>query len=242
MNLWKKILSVTAFTLIVGGIYLFTVWKHRQNPGVVGQPAAPALSQDDLAVVRTFEQQHYEDVLRLQGTSLWMKNGYTIPYYHFKGGHIDFAHPVGLIPPGERLDVKKVVKAPVPSNVDDSIGHGSRQVFLVFALATPAAATDLFATPTGVMDGAEEQYYCDMLYFYDDPHSIYTHWSKDMWAAIEAHQVKPGMSEMQTRMSIGQKIRPEGEQEGDRTVVYTYAGKKWTIAYEKDHATSIRTE
>jgi hypothetical protein len=242
MNLWKKILSVTAFTLVVGSIYLFTVWKHRQNPGVVGQSATPALSQDDLAVVRTFEQQHYEDVLRLVGTSVWMKNGYTIPYYPYKGGRIDFAHPAGLIPPAQRLDVKKVVKAPVPSSVDDGIGHGSRQVFLVFALPAPAAAGEQFATPTGAIDGAEEQYYCDMLYFYDDPHSIYSHWPKDMWAAINAHQVKPGMSELQTRMAIGEKVQLGGEQEGDRTVVYTLAGKKWTITYEKDHATSIRTE
>jgi len=34
----------------------------------------------------------------------------------------------------------------------------------------------------------------DILFFYDDPHMIYDHWSKDVWAAIDAHQVKPGMS------------------------------------------------
>jgi len=238
MKLWQKILSVSSFTLIVGGIYLFTVWKQRQNPGV--QPSASqSMSQDDLAVVRTFEQQHYEDVLRLQGTSVWMKNGYTIPYFPYNAGRIDFAHPVGLIPPAQRLDVKRVVKAPVPATVDDGLGHGSRQVFLVFAL--PAAA-QLYATPTGAIDGAEEQYYCDLLYFYDDPHSVYNNWPKDMWAAIDAHQAKPGMSELQTRMAIGQKVHLEGEQEGDRTVVYTLAGKKWTIAYEKNHATSIYTE
>ncbi len=38
-----------------------------------------------------------------------------------------------------------------------------------------------------------EAYFCDMLFFYDDPHTIYDHWPKDVWAAIDARQVKPGI-------------------------------------------------
>ena len=52
MKSWQKFLIPTAFTLLIGGIYLFTVWKQRQDPGVVARNSAPKLSADDLAVVR----------------------------------------------------------------------------------------------------------------------------------------------------------------------------------------------
>ncbi len=37
MKTWKIVVIPTVITLTIGGIYLFTVWKHRQNPGVAGQ-------------------------------------------------------------------------------------------------------------------------------------------------------------------------------------------------------------
>ncbi|MGA3045708.1 MAG: hypothetical protein ABSD67_03755 [Terracidiphilus sp.] len=37
MRTWKVILATTAITLAVGGAYLFIVFKHRANPGVIGQ-------------------------------------------------------------------------------------------------------------------------------------------------------------------------------------------------------------
>jgi len=150
---------------------------------------------------------------------------------------------VGLIPAAQKLDVKTIVKASPPASVDDGIDHGSRQVFAVFALSGSA---NLYATAIGVIEngqgGSQEQYYCDLLFYYDDPHTIYDNWPKDVWAAIDAHQVKPGMSELETRMSIGQKIQTEGGTEGNRTVTYDQAGKHWTIAYTDNHATSISSQ
>jgi hypothetical protein len=241
MKLWQKVLGITLCTLLVGGIYLYIIFSRRQNPGVIGKAdPSQALSQDDLAVVRTFSQQHFEDVLSLAKTSVWMKNGNTIAYFPTVQARIDFAHPVGLIPPAQRMDIRKIVKSAVPPTVDDGIGHGRQQVFAVFTL--PGSGTQQYATPLGVIDGPTEAYYCDILYYYDDPHSIYDHWPKDVWTAIDAHQVKPGMSELQTRMAIGQKIHFTGNQEGDRTVTYTALGKTWTITYEKNHATIINAQ
>jgi hypothetical protein len=149
-----------------------------------------------------------------------------------------FARRVGLIPAAQRLEVKKIVKAAVPPKEDDGVGHGSRQAFAVFALP---GGTDLFAAPIGTMEGGQEAYYTDLLFFYDDPHAIYDHWPKDVWAAIDAHQVKPGMSELETRMAIGQKMHADGDKEGDRTVTYDQDGKQWTVTYVKNRATTILT-
>ena len=236
MKGWKIFLVATTITLAIGGSYLFTVWRHRQNSGVVGQDTAPKETMDDVAVVRMEFPQHFDDLKDLEGKSVWMKNGYTMPYFPFVNGKVEFAKRVGVIPSAQRLDVKKFIKAAAPNDVDDGISHGSRQAMAVFTL--PGANAE-YATPVGVMDAGGEQYYCDLLFFYDDPHTIYSHWPKDLWAAIDAHQVKPGMNELQTRMAIGQKMHPDSQNEGNRTVTYDQDGKKWTVTFANNRATHV---
>jgi hypothetical protein len=103
-------------------------------------------------------------------------------------------------------------------------------------------AKEQFATPVGFTQGQEEHYFCDLLFYYDDPHTIYSNWPKDTWAAINAHQVKPGMSELQTRMAIGMKAHPDGQVEGSRTVDYDMNGKHTIVTYRGNHATDIKNQ
>jgi hypothetical protein len=63
-----------------------------------------------------------------------------------------------------------------------------------------------------------------------------------VWAAIDAHQVKPGMSELETQTAVGSKMHPDGETVGDRTVTYNQEGKVWTVTYVKNRATTILTK
>lgn len=240
MKTWKIVVVPTLITFAIGSIYLFFVWKQRQNPGVIGQAdSSQTLTSDDLVVMRAFSPQHFEDTERLSGTAVWMKNGYTMPYFSYEGGRVEFGKRVGLIPSAQRLEVKKVIKSTVPATVDDGMSHGSRQAFAVFALP---GSPNLYATAIGAMDASQEAYYTDLLFFYDDPHTIYSHWPKDVWAAIDAHQVKLGMSELETRMAIGQKIHATGQTEGDRTVSYDQDGRHWTITYVGNKATAIKSE
>ena len=239
MKTWQKAGLITLVTVAIGGIYLFSVFEHRRNPGVLPETAAEQnLTPDDVAVVRMKFMTSFDDALKLQGTSVWMKNGYTIPYFPFKAGRVVFTKSVGVIPSAQRLDIKKVIKAAVPAQVDDGISHGTRQVFAVFALP---GSTNLYATPIGAIDGSQEEYFTDLLFFYDDPHGIYDNWPKNVWAAIDAHQVIPGMSELQTRMSIGQKTQSNGSSEDNRTINYDEAGKIWTVTFVNNKATTIKT-
>ncbi len=61
-----------------------------------------------------------------------------------------------------------------------------------------------------------------------------------MWATIDEHQVKPGMSELETRMAIGSKVHNDSSTVGNRTITYDQAGKKWSVTYVDNHATTIR--
>lgn len=238
MKAWKVFLAITLVTLAIGGIYLYSVFKQRESPGVTEQKAAQdTLSKDDLVVMRQYFPQHFDDLQRLEGTTVWMQNGYTMPYFAYTGGRVDFAKKIGLIPATQEMEVKKIIKAAAPAKVDDGIEHGSRQAFAVFALP---GAKELYATPVGYMQGNEEAYYTDLLFYYDNPHKTYGYWGKDVWAAIGAHEVKPGMSELEVRMAIGHKMQTDSQTEGDRTVTYDMNGKKWAVTFVKNHATEIK--
>jgi hypothetical protein len=63
-----------------------------------------------------------------------------------------------------------------------------------------------------------------------------------VWAAIDAHQVKPGMSELQTRTAIGMRAQPDSQKEGDRTVDYDVNGKHTVVTYQHDKATTIQSQ
>lgn len=237
MKPWKVFVVTTAITLVIATIYGYSIWKKRHNSGVTNQPEQK-LTMDDVAVVRMEFPAHFDDLKDLEGKSVWMKNGYTMPYFPYAGGKVDFKKRVDVIPPLQKLEIKKAIKAAVPADVDDGISHGTRQALLIFTL--PGDDKHEFATPVGATDGNEEQYYDDMLFFYDDPHTIYTHWPKDVWTAIDAHQVKAGMNELQARLAVGQKIQTDNPQtEGNRTVSYDAGGKKWSVTFRDDKATTV---
>jgi hypothetical protein len=240
MKTWQKIAIMTLVTLAIGGIYLFSVFEHRRNPGVLPQTAPDQnLTPDDVAVVRMKFMTSFDDAVKLQGTSVWMKNGYTMPYFAYEAGHIVFSKRIGLIPSAQQLDIKKIIKASPPDQVDDGISHGTRQAFAVFALPN---SSDLYATVIGAFDGSQEEYFCDVLFYYDDPHTIYDNWPKNVWAAIDAHQVIPGMNELQTQMSIGHEQEVESSGGGSRTITYDQAGKKWTITFVDRKASKIQIQ
>ena len=240
MRTWQKILIPTLITFAIGGIYLFIVFKQRQNPGVVGtKEPEQHLNADDVAVVRMEFPQHFDDLKDLEGKSVWMKNGYSMPYFPYAGGRVEFNKSAGLLPAAQKIDVKKVIKAVAPAAIHDNIEHGTHQAMLVFTLP---GGTEQFATPAGYLDGQEDHYFSDLLYYYDDPHQIYSNWPKDTWAAIDAHQVKQGMTELQARTALGMKMHPDGETEGNRTVDYDMQGKHIVVAFHDNHATSIQAQ
>ena len=240
MKNWQIILISILITLTIGGGYLFSVWRHRQDPGVIGQQIASQRPDlDKVSVIRSIFPSHFEDTLQLEGSTVWMKNGYLMPYYPYTSGHVVFAKRVGVIPAAQKLQVKKIVKQAAPANEDDGMSHGSRQAFAVFTLP---GDTTLYATPIGAIGGSEEAYFCDMLFYYDDPHTIFDRWPKEVWTAVDAHQVKPGMSELETRMAIGRKTHTSGGKEGDRTVTFDQDGKHWTITYVNNRATEIKVQ
>ena len=90
-----------------------------------------------------------------------------------------------------------------------------------------------------VKDDTYKIYSDDMLYM-QDPHELYRHWPPDIWAAIDQHEVKTGMNELQADFAIGLGI-PEGSGESEeKTVNYSNGGKPLSVTYRKGKAVEVR--
>lgn len=234
----KKFLAITLVTLALGGIYLLFIWHSRQTTSAASpKQDTDSHNMDDYVIMRSMMPHYFENLKKMEGTTVWMKNGYVMPYFPADGGHIQFAHSAGVIPSAQKLAIKKFVKSAVPLDLDTGMSHPAHQVFALFTMPPDAKQ---YAVAVGDYEGTEESYLCDLMFFYDDPHTIYDHWSKEAWAAIDARKVIPGMSERQTHMAIGLNATYSGHDKGNRTVKYDQAGKHWTVTYVNDKATSIQ--
>jgi len=244
MKTWQKITLPILAVFLIAGVRLYFVFKARQDPGaVVNKVDEPKpLTQDQLAVMTKYYFATFDQARQLEGKSVWIKSGYSLPYYPYSGGTVQFSKRVGVLPSAEKLTISKLVKAVAPAKEDNQVAHGSRQYFAVFSLTGNGdAKPGPFAAPIGFAEGDSETLYCDLLFYYEDPKTIYDNWPKPVWDAVAAHEPKVGMTENQTRMAVGVLMESDSKTEGDRTVTYTAGDKKWTVTFAKGVATQVKT-
>ena len=162
---------------------------------------------------------------------VWVKEGYRYTYYGYDAArkHVDFNHEAGLLLPIENLAIKDVVTA-TPS------GAGQRkQVLAVFEKAGKT-----YAVPIGFEAEGEYRIYSDEMFFIEDPRDLYKHWPADVWQAVEHHEVKPGMNEMQADFAIGMGVPDAGDSSYSKTVRYPNGGKPLVIVYHDGKAAEIK--
>lgn len=246
MSNWRMMLLPTLVVLVAAAIYVFVIHEKRKDQGVIGrQPEVDKpLSGDELAYVKKNLFATFDQAKALEGTSVWIKAGYALPYYPYSGGAVQFSKRVGVLPAAEKLSITKLVKASAPAKEDDRVPHGSRQYFIVFTLAGPnadsAAQPGTYAAAIGYSQGSEEGIVADQLFYYDDPKTIYTDWPKPVWDAVATHTPTVGMTENQARMAAGIMIDSDSTSIGDRTVTYDEGTKKWTVTFVKNKATAVK--
>ncbi len=163
---------------------------------------------------------------------VWVKEGYRYTYYRYDPARkqVDFAHEVGLLLPIEKLEIKDVVTAMLPT------GKGARrQVVAVFQQETKTCAV-----PIGYEADGQYKIYSDEMFFVEDPHDLYKHWPADVWQAVEQHEVKPGMNEMQADFAIGMGVPDAGDTSYEKTVRYPNGGKPVVVVYHDGKAAEIK--
>jgi hypothetical protein len=235
MPLWKKIALFTLLALALLGIRVFLIWRERNAPIVnPHQQAERALTSDEIVQPRKLYIDSLKSAQVLDGTTVWMQAGYELAYYPYTGHRIDFSKRAGLIAPTQAMAISSVQPARAPASTLRLIPLGSRQIFAIF---TMPGNPQQYATAIGYEDGADSKYYCDDVFFYDDPHTLYKHWSPETWKAVDAHQVEKGMNERQVAMSLGmiqQSPNMNPSSYGNRTVSYATDTKRWTVSFAHD--------
>jgi hypothetical protein len=166
---------------------------------------------------------------QLTAQPVWAKEGYRYTYYRYVPvvKRVDFAHEAGLLGPIERLDIKDVMAVAAPG--------GRKQVVAMFEKDGHS-----YAVPIGFESDGQYKIYSDEMFYVEDPHELYKHWPADVWQAVQQHEVKPGMNELQADFAVGMGVPDAGASSYEKTVRYANGGKPLVVVYHGDKAAEIK--
>jgi len=239
MKTWQKVGLVTAFVLLLFAIRVYFIWRERHEPIAQPKVTEPQLTQDEMVLPRKLYIDSLESAKVLDGKTVWVQSGYTLDYYPYTAHRVDFAHKSGVLPSVQALEIQDIITEKVPAGLATRVPHGDRQVFAVFKMPNNDKE---YATAIGFIQGTDSTYYCDQIFYYDDPHNMYKFWGPKVWAAVDAHHPIPGMNELQTAMALGLVQQSESSDIGNRTVDYNAGPQKWSVTFRDDKATTIKQE
>jgi len=191
--------------------------------------AAPPLNPDYYVTPKKLYPYDLKSAQQLTQQPVWVKEGYRYTFYPYSPSrhHTDFFHEAGQLLPIQKLQIKAVV-------LDASPQPGQRQLMAVFR-----DGNNDFAVPIGSLREGTYQIYSDEMFYIQDPHELYKHWPADVWQAIQKHEVKPGMNELQADFAVGMGIPQPQSDSSIKTVNYPNGGNPLTIIYRNGKASEI---
>ena len=169
---------------------------------------------------------------QLMQQPVWVKEGYRYTYFAYQPAtrRVDFGHDAGLLGPIEKLAITDVVVA------SNTVSGEAKQIVAVFHKEGKP-----YAVPIGYQSAnGEYKIYSDEMFYIQDPRDLYKHWPPDVWQAVEQHQVKPGMNEMQADFAIGMGVPDAGDTSYEKIVRYPNGGKPLVIVYHHGRAAEIK--
>ena len=134
-----------------------------------------------------------------------------------------------LLLPLQKLQIKDVVSDASPHSGD------VHQIMAVFEQEGKP-----YAVSIGSLSGSTYTIYSDYFFFIEDPHELYKHWPPDVWEAIDQHQVKPGMNELQVDFAVGMGVLDRASDSSVKIAHYPNGGKPLTVTYRNGKAAEIR--
>jgi hypothetical protein len=240
----KAAIGATVLLLAVVGIRvgMLVHQRHADETTVAPAPVESKANPDDLVFLKQMRPDSMKDIKDLVGKTLWVSAGGQMDYYLYAGHKANYAKSEGILLGADPLVVKDAIEQVAPKSATFRIPGGDRQVLLVFTLPKSAKPDTLYAVPVGYQQDSAYTFEMDEIFFYDDPHVLYKHWSADQWAAIDAHKVIPGMNERQVELALGQVSKSESQTYGNRTVTFDDQGHPVDVTFANDKATNIRPD
>jgi hypothetical protein len=231
-ELKQRIQLVLGVAILVSGTRLaFVLYERHESAVEHAKKQAPPLNPDYYVIPKKLYPYDLKSAHQLTEQPVWVKVGYAYTYYPYDSARhrVDFSHEAGKLLPLERLQIKDVISSDAPQS------PGEQQVMAVFE---NEGKTHAF--PIGSIRSGSYKFYSDDMLFIQDPHELYKHWPAEVWEAIDKHQVKPGMNELQTDFAIGLGIPENNGQPGNRTVNYPNGGNPLSVTYQEDRAAEIK--
>lgn len=224
----KIIQIVIAVAIVAAAINLYLTIRQRHTGVTVAKQPEAALDPDYYVTPKKLHPQDLKDAKELTKQPVWVRDGYRYAFYPYNG-HSDFDHPAGTLGPIQMLEIKDVVLDRTPGS------SSQKQVMAVFEQDGKR-----YAFPIGIEEHGDYKIYSDEILFIQDPHELYKHWSADVWNAIDKHEVKPGMNELQAFFAIGMGS-PEGTgMSNPRIVDFPNDGHPVRVTFTNGKATEIQ--
>ncbi len=239
----KKRLSITVLVFVVaGGLEVaYLMWSRRDTSEPKKQEPTYSANQDDYVTPRKIVPYSVDSAKKeLAGKAVWVRSGYELPYYRYeKSAHsVNFSKQAGVLPPLAKLQVQDIVLQRQPVALKPGqVAVVQKQIMAVFE---KSGEPGLFATAIGTNTGDDYAFpSINDMFFFDDPHQLYKHWPADVWSAIDQHQVKEGMSELQTSFAVGANGASDSDKYGNRTIEFSNDGHPVSVTFEKDKAVKV---
>jgi hypothetical protein len=226
-----------AVTAIRAAYIVYERYSERAQDAQQAEKKAPPLNADDYVVPKKLYPSDLKSAKQLTKQPVWVREGYHHTYYPYDPArhHTDFSHEAGLLLPLQKLEIKDVI---LDTDAQSSGPHSgqSRPIMAVF---------DLDGKPFAVSIGsfADNSYsiYSDYYFFIQDPHELYKHWPPEMWQAIDEHQAKPGMNELQVDFALGMGTLDHSSDSAVKIAHYPNGGKPVTVTYRQGKAAEIQS-
>jgi hypothetical protein len=230
----KRIQIALAIVVAVVGVRAGYILYQRHEDFVAAQKQEQAkragyANADYYVVPKKLHPFDVASAKQLTQQPVWVKEGYRYTYYRYVPvvKRVDFAHEAGLLGPLERLEIKDVMAVAAPG--------GRKQVVATFEKDGHSSAV-----PIGFETEGQYKIYSDEMFFLEDPHELYKHWPADVWQAVERHEVKPGMNELQVDFAVGMGALDSGSSSAERTLHYPNGGKPLVVVYQDGKVAEIK--
>jgi hypothetical protein len=218
--------------LVVAGVRLYFIFNERMRPPAAKpKEVARPLNREAYVVPRKLHAYDLASARELTRQPVWVQEGYRYTYYPYDSAkrRADFVHQAGLLGPIEELHITNVVAQPTPDKPN------YHQIAAIFEKSGRS-----YAVPVGTESGGSFQIYTDQMFFYEDPHQLYSFWPAETWQAIHNHEVTLGMNEFQADFAVGMGVPQPQQGDPDVKVVrYPNGGHSLTVTYRKGKAANI---
>lgn len=243
----RRVQLALVVVVLIAGIRLALIYRSRhQSPAASKANPATKLTADDYVVPHRLHASDLVTLRELRGKPVWIRGGYQMTYYPYNPvtKRADFNHEAGVLAPIEQIEVRDVIQQPAPGSMEWKrvpgtnirVRAGGEELLALFSKEGKS-----YVFPLGQRSGRDYQIFADEVLYYQDPHQLYHHWPAEIWKAIEQHEARPGMNELQVQFAIGIGTL-ESDDGGERVLHYVNGGKPLRVTFLNGRAQRIESE